>query len=57
LIYIWACVWCYQSFRNTSFYLLFLFQYHVLPVFLIAGIVKHLRKKNGAGPDGCGSPG
>jgi hypothetical protein len=52
LIYIWACVWCYQSFRNTSFYLLFLFQYHVLPVILIAGLVRHLRETGGAGPAG-----
>jgi hypothetical protein len=50
LLYLWACIWCYQSFRNTSFYLLFLFQYHVLPVILITGFVKYMLEKPEAGP-------
>ncbi|MGE5752664.1 MAG: hypothetical protein ACM319_03390, partial [Deltaproteobacteria bacterium] len=49
LLYIWACIWCYQSFRNTSFYLLFLFQYHVLPVILFTGFVKYMLEKPKAG--------
>jgi hypothetical protein len=49
LLYVWACVWCYQSFRNTSFYLLFLFQYHVLPVILLAGAVRYLIREPVAG--------
>lgn len=51
LLYLWACIWSYQSFRNTSFYLLFLFQYHVLPVILLTGFVKYMLEKPGPGPD------
>jgi hypothetical protein len=42
LCYLWLVVFCYQSFRATTFSLLVLFEYRIVPVFLLVTLTSAL---------------
>ena len=47
-VYVWIFVMCYQSFRDTTFVLLYRFVYHLLPGILLVGLSARLMRPRDA---------
>jgi hypothetical protein len=47
-VYVWIFVMCYQSFRDTTFVLVYRFVYHVLPGILLVGLSARLMRPGGS---------